>query len=53
MANGKRKRTRKRFNRFVKSLSELYDRSYHEVENIYYNQNCDIEGTKMILAVTA
>ena len=40
---------RKRFNRYVRTLSELYNLSYHEVERIYYNQHCDLSSTKMLL----
>lgn len=45
-------RRRKRYNRFVKKLSELYDRSYYEVERIYYNQSMSVENTRLILNMT-
>lgn len=40
---------RKRYNRFVKQLSELYNLSYYEVERIYYNQNMCVSDTRQIL----
>lgn len=43
------KAKRKRFNKVVKSLSELYDTRYEEVLKIYASMNGNIEQTKQIL----
>lgn len=44
-------KSRKRFNRIVKSLSEYYERDYKEVEKIYYKMNGDISKTRMLLSL--
>ena len=44
-------KSRKRFNRIVKSLSEYYERDYKEVEKIYYKMNRDISKTRMLLSL--
>ena len=44
-------KSRKRFNRIVKSLSEYYERDYKEVEKIYYKMNGDISKTRMLLGL--
>lgn len=49
----KTRKPRKRFNRFVKKLSDLYNKPYHEVEAIYYNQNCNVQDTRLILNIGA
>ena len=44
-------KSRKRFNRIVKSLSEYYERDYKEVEKLYYKMNGDISKTRMLLGL--
>ena len=44
-------KSRKRFNRIVKSLSEYYERDYKEVEKLYYKMNGDISKTRMLLSL--
>lgn len=44
-------KSRKRFNRIVKSLSEYYERDYEEVEKLYYKMNGDISKTRMLLGL--
>ena len=44
-------KSRKRFNRIVKSLSEYYERYYKEVEKLYYKMNGDISKTRMLLGL--
>ena len=43
------KKRRKRFNRVVKTLSELYNREYKEVLSIYNKMNGKLEDTKVVL----
>ena len=40
---------RKRFNKVVKALADLYDRDYREVLKVYSKMNGNIEHTRMIL----
>lgn len=44
-------KSRNRFNRIVKSLSEYYERDYKEVEKLYYKMNGDISKTRMLLGL--
>lgn len=43
------KRQRKSFNKFVRTLSELYDMPYYKVMAIYIKQERDIVNTRMHL----
>ena len=47
------KKRRKRFNRFVDILSQIYDVEYKEVQRIYNRFNGDIVSTKSILRLKA
>ena len=44
---------RKRFNRFVKVLSEIYGREYNEVLKLYNHLDCNVSHTKAILNLTS
>lgn len=46
-------RRRKRFNRIVKVLSEIYNREYNEVLRLYNHLECNVEHTKAILNITS
>lgn len=43
---------RKRFNKIVKVLSEVYNREYKEVERLYYKMDSNVANTKMALNLT-
>ena len=44
---------RKRINRFVKVLSELYNREYNEVLRLYNHMGGNVEHTKAIINLTS
>jgi hypothetical protein len=46
-------RRRKRFNRYVKLLSEIYNREYREVMRYWVKANGDIEQVRVALNLTA
>jgi hypothetical protein len=46
-------RRRKRFNKIVKVLSEIYNREYKDVLRLYNKMDGNIEHTKSILNITS
>ena len=46
-------RRRKRFNRIVKVLSEIYNREYSEVLKLYNHMDRNVAHTKSILNLTS
>jgi len=46
-------RKRKHFNKVVRTLSELYNRRYEEVNKLYNQMDGSIENTKAILNLTS
>lgn len=44
---------RKRFNKIVKTLSEIYNKEYKEVLRVYNTMGGNIEETKIILKLQA
>jgi hypothetical protein len=46
-------RRRKRFNRIVRVLSEIYNREYIEVLRLYNKMEGNVEHTKSILNLTS
>ena len=44
---------RKRFNRYVNLLSQIYNRDYKEVLKLYNHLDGNVEHTKAILNITS